>query len=84
MTRQGLWKIIKSYAKDAGISKDITPKMLRNSFALHLLANGADVKQLSDILGHSDISATNVYVNFLKKNFQKECILLFYQGLQLL
>jgi integrase/recombinase XerD len=74
MTRQGIWKIIKSYADEAGISKEITPKMLRNSFALHLLENGADVKQLRDVLGHSDISTTNVYVDFLKKKMSNSLI----------
>lgn len=67
MTRQGLWKIIKQYATQAGIDKEITPCTLRHSFAAHLLENGADVFQLRDVLGHSDISSTNVYVNFLKQ-----------------
>lgn len=66
MTRQGLWKIIKQYAALAGIDKEITPCTLRHSFATHLLENGADVTMLRDVLGHSDISSTNLYVNFLK------------------
>jgi len=67
MTRQGLCKIIKGYAVEAGIEKDITPKSLRHSFAAHLLENGADVSQLQGILGHADISTTNFYVDYLKK-----------------
>ena len=67
MTRQGLWKIIKQYATLAGIEKEITPGTLRHSFATHLLENGADVSMLRDVLGHSDISSTNMYVNFLKR-----------------
>ncbi len=76
MTRQGLWKILKQYAQMAGIKKDINPCTLRNSFATHLLENGADVAQLKDILGHSEISSTNQYVNFLKKKTNGSLILL--------
>ncbi len=74
MTRQGLWKIIKQYASLAGINKDITPGTLRHSFATHLLENGADVAMLRDVLGHSDISSTNVYVNFLKRKSSNSLI----------
>ena len=66
MTRQGVWKLIKHYAESAGIKKEITPCTLRHSFATHLLENGADLSLLCDVLGHSDISSTNVYVNLLK------------------
>jgi len=74
MTRQGLWKIIKHYATEAGIKKDISPRMLRHSFATHLLENGADVLQLKEILGHSDISTTNAYVNFVKQKMSDALI----------
>lgn len=74
MTRQGLWKIIKHYAAEAGIKKEISPRMLRHSFATHLLENGADVLQLKELLGHSDISTTNTYVNFVKQKMSDALI----------
>ncbi|MEE1238713.1 MAG: tyrosine recombinase [Acutalibacteraceae bacterium] len=69
MSRQGFWKIIKHYAEKAGIKKDITPHTLRHSFAAHLLENGAQLKDIKEMLGHSDISSTQVYAQFIKNKY---------------
>ena len=71
LTRQGLWKILKSYAVSAGIDKEITPHTIRHSFAYHLLENGADLNDIKDLLGHVDISSTQIYSQMIKSNYAK-------------
>lgn len=70
MTRQGFWKIIKTYAKQTGINKDITPQTLRHSFAAHLLENGAQLSDIKEMLGHSDISSTQMYARLVKQKYK--------------
>jgi len=70
ITRQGLWKLLKEYGKEAGIEHKLTPNVIRNSFAVHMLRNGADLKSLQELMGHEDISATQVYLSATKSRIK--------------
>ena len=70
MTRQGLWKITKEYGEKAGLDISLTPQIIRNSFAVHMLQNGADVKSLQELMGHEDIAATQAYLAVTKNRIK--------------
>jgi integrase/recombinase XerD len=71
LTRQGFWKIVKMYTEQAGIKKSITPHTLRHAFAIHLLENGADLKSIQEMLGHADISSTQIYAQVVKNRYRE-------------
>lgn len=70
ITRQGLWKILKEYGEKAGLDHKLTPNIIRTSFAVHMLQNGADLKSLQELMGHEDIAATQVYLSVTKNRIK--------------
>lgn len=69
-TRQGLWKVLKQYGEEAGLELPLTPQIIRNSFAVHMLQNGADIRSLQELMGHEEISATQAYLAVVKNRIK--------------
>lgn len=70
MSRQGMWKLLREYADKAGLESKLTPQTLRNTFAVHMVQNGADLKSLQELMGHEDISATEIYLSVTKNRIK--------------
>ena len=70
LSRQGFWKLIKYYRNEAGIQAEITPHTLRHSFAAHLLENGADLRSIQEMMGHADISSTQLYSRVVNRKIK--------------
>ncbi|MBO5666672.1 MAG: tyrosine recombinase [Firmicutes bacterium] len=71
LTRQGVWKILKEYAKRAGLENRLSPQTLRNSFAVHMVQNGADLKSIQELMGHEDLAATQIYLTVTKNRIKE-------------
>ncbi len=71
LTRQGLWKIIKNYADKVGLAHRLTPQILRNSFAVHMIQNGADLKSIQELMGYEDVTATQIYLSVTKNRIKE-------------
>lgn len=71
LTRQGLWKIVKNYADKVGLAHKLTPQILRNSFAVHMIQNGADLKSIQELMGYEDVTATQIYLSVTKNRIKE-------------